>query len=144
MAVVRFTATRSLAAGTTLNDVVTLNLALAAPGGLTRNRVPSKSTRVTISRIREVTYYGVDKNWQVNTIPLRGLNADKIRMFLDSCERGEVFLFSAYQVVGDTYVWTNSMLESEGFSENRVEHVDGASKGSADYFSYSFSILEVA
>lgn len=144
MACVRFTATRSLATGYSLNDTVTLNLSLASEGGLTRSRQPYRSVRRTISGKREVNYYSQDTSWAVSTIPLEGTDRDKVRMFLDSCEAGEVFLWSPYQVSSDNdLAFVNAMLDSEGWSESRTR-TDGTTRGAADRFSYSFTIVQVS
>lgn len=142
MAVVQFTAKRSLAAGFSLNDTVTMNLILAPTNGMTAGREVSRIVRTTISLKREIVYFGADLDWEFRTIPLSSTDAGKHRMFLDSCEAGEVFLFSPYQVVGDTYGWSNAIISSEGWTEERI-HIDSVLHGQNDRFTFSFTILKV-
>lgn len=140
MAVVRFTATRALASGYTLNDFVTMELSITVNGGLTYERQPSTTVRETISGKLEYVYYTVKESWVVTTIPLRGIESDRVLMFLASCEAGEVFLWSPYQNVGDTYVFVNAVVVPGPWPQNRAAHVDGNGNGQSDYFTYSLTI----
>lgn len=140
MSVVRFTAKRALAAGTSLNDLVTMELSLTVNGGLTYERQPSTTVRETISGKLEYIYFAVKESWTATTIPLRSIDSDKVLMFLASCEAGEVFLWSPYQNVGDTYVFVNAVVVPGPWAQNRGAHVDGSGNGQSDYFTYSVTI----
>lgn len=141
MAVVRYTAARSLTGGVTLGQTVTANLSLAA---LTRSRKANKISRSPIQRpgIRETIYYGYEIMWDAQSIPLTGSAALNLVMFLDSVESGAGFEFSPYQVVGDSITWRNVVLDSEGYTESRTR-ARGTGNGINDYFSYAFTMVEV-
>lgn len=145
MAVVRYYALRSLTGGVTLNQQITRNLPLST-NGLTRDRSVFKSGHVSIARLRETLFYAAEVSWQCQSIPLRGTTQTQLDlvMFLDSVDRGEVFEFSPYQVVGDTISWANACCEDQGYTESRVLPIGGTGtngKGAGDYFQYGFRIV---
>lgn len=131
MAIVRYTASRSLTGGVILGATVTLTLPIMY-AGMTRDRRIFSTRRRSLSGKRE-TYYESDENaWSCQTKPLKPSEQDQLVMFLDSVERGEQFLFAK----DNSSAYVNALLDQPGYSEQRNPALDMLA-------SYSFTIVQV-
>lgn len=118
MPVVRFTATRSLIGGVSLNDTVTYDLPARYAGMVPERRVFA-SKHVSIARLRETYYEAGERAYSFNTKPLTSTQLDALKMFLDSCEAGEAFEFDPDHSAADggSIVWSDAELDAAGYSE---------------------------
>jgi|SRR5690606_14037260 len=124
MPVVRFTATRSLIGGVSLNDPVTYDLP-AAYAGMPRSRRLAKTTRVSMGGRRETYVDRTEVGYDVFTKPLTSTQRDALVMFLDSVEQGEEFEFAPSNSAGDSPIaWLTAELDGDGYIENQVPERD--------------------
>ena len=124
MPVIRFTATRSLIGGVSLNDTVTYDLPVRY-AGMARSRRAVKTTRASMSGRRETYVDRTEVAYDVATKPLTPTQRDALVMFLDSVEEGEEFEFAPQNSAGDSPItWLNAEIDGDGYGESRVPELD--------------------
>jgi hypothetical protein len=119
MAVVRYTAKRSLQPPTTVDTVVTYDLPIAY-AGLTRARVVNVVHHRSLTGAQAAYYYAGQQAWDIQTKPVVWDPTGALLVqFLDSVESGEAFEFSPGQFAseGGSISWTNVVLDSDGYVE---------------------------
>jgi hypothetical protein len=115
---VQFTATRSLylvTAGTVVNYSLPVRYA-----GMERSKATFGTTRRSLSGARETYYESTEYSYAISTIPLSDAKRLQLRMFLDSVEQGESFLFSH----DGAATMETAYLEPRDYSESRIEQND--------------------
>ena len=110
---VQYTALRSLYEVSS-GETVDLDLP-ARYAGLSRSRRSIKNTRVSLSGARETWFARNETAYTVETIPMSLDQLYSLRMFLDSVDQGEAFLFAPD---GQTALAT-AYLESDEYAESR-------------------------
>lgn len=124
MAVVRFTATRSLIGGVSLNDTITYNLPVRY-AGMRRSREVFQATRRSMGGRREAYRETVENRYGISTKPLTATQAAALVMFLDSTESREEFEFAPNNVSSDpSPAWADSVREGDGYEEAPVPERD--------------------
>ena len=93
MSLVRYFARRSLILGVGLGDQITLQLPIKY-AGLMPQRMALVNTKESMSGKSESYYYRGKVSYVVNLIPVDSTIAERVRMFLDSVEDGQVFAFA--------------------------------------------------
>jgi len=118
MPVVRFTATRALIVGVSVNDTVTYDLPVAY-AGINRQRTVFATQRRSLSGRRETYYESAEDSYAINTKPLLGDDRLAIKMFLQSVERGEQFEFDPDHaaVDGGSINYSDARLTTLGYGE---------------------------
>lgn len=121
MAVVRYTARRSLKPYVTAGEIVVLGLKLFHEGGLVVSRSPISHTTTSLSRRRETYYYGGVINYACVTIPMYADDQADIEQFLASVEDGQEFEFAANNSVFDGSIsYADAYLASPNFGGSPV------------------------
>lgn len=110
MASVRFTATRSLY-GASASESVTFELPIRYAGMTIAKKVMG-TTRVSMGGLRERYHERVDRIYTFATKPMAEPLYKRLRMFLDSVEREESFLFSP-----DTSAYSTAYLADLDYDE---------------------------
>lgn len=136
MPVVRFTATRSLIGGVSLNDTVTYDVP-ARYAGMPRTKQVVKTTRVSMGGRRETYVDRKEVSYDIATKPLTATQRNALVMFLDSVENGEAFEFAPNNSAGDSPIsWEDAEVDGEGYTENQVPERD-------DLTTFAFRIVIV-
>ena len=138
MAVVRYTAKRSLVAGVSVNDTVTLGFSPREPSN--RGRQVKREMHESLNFTTETIYDAGRRVWNMQSIGLSGSAADEFVQFLDSVEDGQVFEFAPYDGVTDSPIDYRNVVASAGYDENREVSTGDPT---TDVFTYSFALAEV-
>ena len=88
------------------------------------------------------TYYGGVTSWSLETVPIGGTDAALVRMFLQSVEDGQVFMFDPANAPGASPgAYRAVVLDTESYTPTR--RVRRGNGGASDLFVYEFRLLEV-
>lgn len=140
MAVVRFAAKRSLIAGHSVDEQITLGF--ATRDTLSRSREVRRSASTSLDFTTETLYFAGRSVWPIQTLMLRGAARDAMVEFLDSVEDGQVFEFAPYDGPTDSPIdYRNVVCASDGYSENR--DVSTGAPASTDEYTFAFTLAEV-
>lgn len=121
MAVVRYTARRSLKPYVTAGQVVVLGLKLFHEGGLVVSRSSDAHTTTSLSRKRETYYYGAVITYSCVTIPLYSEDQSDLEQFLASVEDGQEFEFAPDNVIFDGAIaYSDAYLATPNFGGSPV------------------------
>ena len=138
MAVVSYTAKRSLVSGVSVNDTVVLDISPREP--FNREREVNRQTHQSLDFTTETIYHAGRVLWPITTLMLNGADADAMVMFLDSVEDGQVFSFAPFDASTDSPIDYRNVVASAGYVENREVSVGDDAN---DEKSYSFVLAEV-
>lgn len=114
---VRFTALRSLY-GASASESVVLDLPVRYAGMSISKKVMG-TTRVSMAGLRERYHERVERIYTISTKPMAEPIYKRLRMFLDSVERSESFLFSP-----DTSAYATAYLSDLDYDEALDESLD--------------------
>ena len=124
MPVVRFTATRSLIGGVSLNDTVTYDLPVRY-AGMNRTRQVTKTTRVSMGGRRETYVDRREVAYDISSKPLDATQRNALVMFLDSVDAGEALEFAPNNSAGDSPIsWEDAEVDGDGYTESRAPELD--------------------
>lgn len=110
MVTVRYTALRSLY-GVALGATVIYDLPVKY-AGLTVSKKAFGTTRISMARLRERYHEATERVYSITTKPLDAEAAGRLRMFLDSCDREESFLFAP-----DATAFATAYLDDPNYDE---------------------------
>lgn len=136
MPVVKYTARRSLVSGYSDGAEVTFDLP-ARYAGMPRSRQAFGHRRMSLSGQREAYYYRGETSYGVATYPLEAAKIADMRMFLDSVEEGQVFLFAPNDTSATPSPdWRNAVVEDGKYDE-------AVTQERQDLISFAFRVTEV-
>lgn len=141
MALFKYTAQRSLTTGVSAGSVQTRSISLRT---LNRQRKVVGETQVALGGTAYKTWHRGDVLYQCETTLVTGNNRGFMREFLDSVESGETFQFDPDNTaVPSPLNWTDVVLESNGYTENRAGRMGAGDGGDADYMTFRFTLRTV-
>lgn len=141
MALFKYTALRSLTTGVSAGSTQTRSISLRA---LNRQRRAVGETQVALGGTPYSTWHRGDVLYQCETTLVTGNNRDYMREFLDSAESGQTFQFDPDNTaVPSPLNWTDVVLESNTYTENRAGRLGAGSGGDGDYFTFRFTLRAV-
>lgn len=116
MAVVRYTARRSLIIGVNSGETVTQDLPLKY-AGMVLGRTSLIYSRKSLGRVREAYHYYGEDTYTLTTRPMTEVEQASMAMFLASVEDQQTFEFAPYDNAGDSPIdWRNVTLDGDGYS----------------------------
>lgn len=134
---VQYIIRRSVAAGYTLDAVDSFDLQVKVKD---RGRKAIRDRAISLGGTVFTTYHRAEVSWSVHTTWFKGADADRMRMFLDSVEDGQIFQFDPTHGAGASpHDRRNVVIDSISYSENREQ----TGTQTNDWFAFSFKLVEV-